>query len=229
MVQLYFCDIKDALEEATAISKVPDRIMSVLDEYRKERVNAIKPMAEKVRSAAAGMLLHTALLRETADIDGKFKAELDKEEHGKPFIKNLPGFYFSISHSGDYVVLATSDSPVGVDVQTVNEKTGTDGIARRFFSESENRYLESISDPEGKKQCFYRIWASKEAFVKMTGDGLYRPLESFNVDLDKLLIFNKDNSTVLGYLTESDIMDECKLMVCMGKQIDKLITEKVII
>ena len=38
-------------------------------------------------------------------------------EYGKPYIGGAKDFHFSISHSGHLVVIAVSDSPVGIDIE----------------------------------------------------------------------------------------------------------------
>lgn len=53
--------------------------------------------------------------------------------------------HFNLSHSGDYVVLAISDTPIGVDIQ-----------------------MERACDYPGGYKAFSRM----EAFVKCTGDGI---------------------------------------------------------
>ncbi len=95
--------------------------------------------------------------------------------HGKPYIKELPNVHFSISHSGNIWACAMGETPVGLDIQTEG-KVDAEKIARRFFHPSEIAWLQE----HGWEQ-FARIWAKKESYVKLTGDGLSKGLDYFSV------------------------------------------------
>jgi 4'-phosphopantetheinyl transferase len=83
--------------------------------------------------------------------------------HGAP---RLPGGspHLSISHSGDRVVLAVSDVPVGVDVERLDRKVDSTRLAKRVLLPEERDGIETPLD-------FLRAWTRKEAVVKATGEG----------------------------------------------------------
>jgi 4'-phosphopantetheinyl transferase len=55
-------------------------------------------------------------------------------------------------------------------------------VAKQFFAPAEVSNLLSL--PPGERQAaFFRCWTRKESFVKAVGDGLYLPLDSFQVSL----------------------------------------------
>ncbi len=89
-------------------------------------------------------------------------------ENGKPYFRELP-FYFNLSHSGDYVFCAVSTEEMGADIQ---QHCGKDieKLARRFFSGREAAALEQAG--ADRKGLFYRLWARKEAYGKLTGKGV---------------------------------------------------------
>jgi phosphopantetheinyl transferase len=88
--------------------------------------------------------------------------------------------HFNISHSGGHVVCAVCDEPVGIDVEVV--KPIDMNIANRFFSEDEReRIFSGPEDERGRLGLFYDVWTRKESFIKMTGEGLSRPLKAFSV------------------------------------------------
>jgi len=99
--------------------------------------------------------------------------------HGKP---EVPGLRFNISHSGGIAVIALSAHEVGVDVELPRARR-SDDIARRFYTPGENAALFSISDPAARADAFFRFWTCKEAFLKVTGEGLSRSTRSFEVQL----------------------------------------------
>ena len=55
-------------------------------------------------------------------------------------------------------------------------------IARRFFSEREQRELAALA-PTERCHGFFRCWTRKEAYVKAQGAGLSLPLSQFDVSL----------------------------------------------
>lgn len=96
--------------------------------------------------------------------------EYTYSEKGKPFLKNYP-YYFNLSHSGNYVFCVISEQEVGADIQW--EKPGTEErIVRRFFTEEEKKTWEKCVSQEEKLHWFYMMWARKEAYGKLTGDGI---------------------------------------------------------
>lgn len=91
-------------------------------------------------------------------------------ERGKPYLKNFP-YYFSLSHSGEYIFLVISDTEVGVDIQQ-RKPLGNSKIAERFFTEEEKQELATCSTEQERERCFYRLWTQKEAYGKLTGEGI---------------------------------------------------------
>jgi hypothetical protein len=90
----------------------------------------------------------------------------DKGKFGKPYIsgKNIE---FSISHSGRLVGCAIGSDCVGFDLQERKlEKEKAEKLAKRFFSEWEQKALAESDDTE---KMFHLIWTKKEALVKYHG------------------------------------------------------------
>lgn len=94
-------------------------------------------------------------------------------EHGKPCFRSIP-LKFNISHSGDYVFCVFSKQEIGADIQYCRLQTDKTmaGIVRRFFSKAEQHKWKEIERTEDKSDYFYQIWTRKEAYGKLTGDGL---------------------------------------------------------
>lgn len=80
---------------------------------------------------------------------------------GKPYLDGVP-FCFNLSHSGDYVVCALSDAPVGVDIEKIVPISLK--VMRRFFSPSILSPIEQM-----------RLWTRYESYGKMTGTGIPYP------------------------------------------------------
>ncbi|MFF4732245.1 4'-phosphopantetheinyl transferase family protein [Streptomyces mirabilis] len=105
------------------------------------------------------------------------------DDHGKPRIVAAPDLDFSVSHTGDIVVLAAStEARVGVDAEVGSRTIEIDDMARVVASESERRSLAPESR-ESLRRALFRMWARKEATVKLTGHGLRKvPFTGLSVD-----------------------------------------------
>jgi 4'-phosphopantetheinyl transferase len=90
---------------------------------------------------------------------------------------------FNTSHSGDRALVALAKNcEVGVDIEQHRDLPDAADLARNFFSERENRELDSLSGP-ARTEGFFNCWTRKEAFVKAVGLGLSYPLKDFSVAL----------------------------------------------
>jgi phosphopantetheinyl transferase len=90
---------------------------------------------------------------------------------GKPY---LPGqkFRFSLSHSGDGVLLAlVHGSDVGVDLEATGRKIDVETLAAASLSEAERLAIDAIDEPE-RRRAILRQWTRKEALLKAEGSGL---------------------------------------------------------
>jgi 4'-phosphopantetheinyl transferase len=103
--------------------------------------------------------------------------------HGKPQLAvGNTRLQFNLSHSHGVVLIGlTHDRPIGVDVERVRQDLAFREIARRFFAVEEQVGLAACSGRQ-QAQAFFRYWTCKEAFLKASGIGLARPLDSFAVD-----------------------------------------------
>jgi 4'-phosphopantetheinyl transferase len=108
-------------------------------------------------------------------------------QFGKPAVaavQNPHGLTFNVSHSGAWAVIAIGwQRRIGVDIETQEARRDWRGLAERFFSTDERRQLAALPEPL-RHAAFYRIWTSKEAYLKATGLGMSLPLEDFTVAAD---------------------------------------------
>ncbi|MBK1811288.1 4'-phosphopantetheinyl transferase superfamily protein [Clostridium sp. YIM B02505] len=123
----------------------------------------------------------------------------EKGDHGKPYINQYVNFNYNISHTRDAIVLAISDSAIGVDIEKIRKADPY--IAKRFFTSDEQEYI--IQDNFQSDRRFCEVWTKKEAYVKYSGKGLSMPLNYFNVlsceIYDKMLTFEKDGYIISVY------------------------------
>lgn len=135
-------------------------------------------------------------------------------EHGKPYIAGDKPIHFSLSHSGEYVFLAVSDREVGADIQQMKE-VDFDKLAKHFMTEEElNRW--QVETPEIKKELFYQLWAGKEAYLKLTGEGMTVGFQT--------VYYEENGQTMLDSRTPNHVietfwgsMDDYQFAVCRAK------------
>lgn len=161
-----------------------------VDQERRQKVLCMKNAGAQTKGLGAGLLLQKALADYTAgqpkeqpDIQIFSVTELlavisrtviepgyEYGGSGKPYFKDYP-IQFNLSHSGQYVFCGTSAQEIGVDIQELRGGRELQ-LARRYFSPGEYQALESCKDREGRKRLFFSMWTRKEAYGKMTGQGL---------------------------------------------------------
>jgi 4'-phosphopantetheinyl transferase len=102
---------------------------------------------------------------------------------GKPSIASpvRSGLEFNLSHTNDMGVVAISrNRKLGIDIEKLKPFPDALEIARQQFASAEYESLSAVSTGD-RLQAFYRCWTAKEAFLKGLGDGLERPLNSFQI------------------------------------------------
>lgn len=107
--------------------------------------------------------------------------QMEKAPGGKPKISAPSGFFFNLSHSGDYAACVASDGEVGVDIQKWRE-ISVESLSRRVLHEQEKTMIFRCNNEEDRKKAFFSCWAAKEAYVKCTGDGLSKDFRELLAD-----------------------------------------------
>lgn len=111
---------------------------------------------------------------------------LQKGHRKKPFVSTdsgKPPLQFNMSHSHGLALYAFAPhGQVGIDLEKLQPEFATEEVAEQFFSPKEQEELLGLP-PESRVQGFFNCWTRKEAYVKATGEGLYVPLDSFDVSL----------------------------------------------
>ncbi|MFE5793419.1 4'-phosphopantetheinyl transferase family protein [Streptomyces sp. NPDC056503] len=94
--------------------------------------------------------------------------------HGRPAVEGPPGApHFSLSHSGDVVLVGIAARPVGVDVETFPAA----GTVREVTSVLHPLERAEIAQAGHAPEAFARVWCRKEAYLKGLGIGVARPLD----------------------------------------------------
>ena len=117
---------------------------------------------------------------------------------GKPRLDRALGLHdlsFNLSHTRGFVACAVGfGGMIGIDVEARTRRPPDLDIAERFFSAPEVAILRG-APPDLKLEVFLRFWTLKESFIKATGEGLSRALDSFSFSLDPVAIaFDPDDA-----------------------------------
>lgn len=147
-------------------------LLSLLDEVEQTRFEGYRRDADKQRFLTGRALIRGVAAAElgipASDVTIDSSCFDCGKPHGKP---KISGLEVSISHSGDWVALALTDSaPVGVDVEEVRDAE-VDGLAGIAFSPAELAVFQAVPEAD-KRGAFFTYWSRKEAVVKATGKGM---------------------------------------------------------
>ena len=85
---------------------------------------------------------------------------------GKPFFLRSP-VQFSLSHTKGLAACAISDELVGIDAELIRDVRP--GVPERTMNPEELDWMKAQKDPS---KAFLVLWTMKEAWVKLTGQGL---------------------------------------------------------
>ncbi len=185
-MEIYAIKISDISEEKL------NELCLLIDSEKKYKVNKFINKKDKVRTLIGEILIKNIIAKEL-EISNKY-IKFSKNQYGKPYLKDYPNFNFNISHSGDYVLCAVDNKPIGIDVEEV-KYIEYEEIAKSFFTRSEFDYIVR-KDLNNQLSKFYEVWTLKESYIKCCGQGLSMPLKSFSIELDqyeniKVIINNK--------------------------------------
>jgi len=117
----------------------------------------------------------------------------------KPAIDNLN---FSVSHSGNYLIIGINTKPIGVDIEYINIQFEIDDIIQNSFSENEKSFINNGSN---RTLNFYTLWTRKEALLKATGEGLIDDLNQLEV-LEKTISRNQEKFEISSWITKEQYL-----------------------
>ncbi|MCM1046324.1 MAG: 4'-phosphopantetheinyl transferase superfamily protein [Candidatus Gastranaerophilales bacterium] len=208
MIRIYLLNVRELTEDCPEGPLFAESMKKV-DETRQRKAEKMKTAAGKAACLGAGLLLQKAVRdwerKEDFDIENIWeclectvqKLLTESQEvypltyrygqNGKPYFAEIP-LYFSLSHSGDYVLSAISEREIGVDIQKIRdlrvERLADQLLAQEgpqpALSAQEELQQAALAQEESAHKdvrSFFRLWVQKEAWGKLTGQGVFRVLE----------------------------------------------------
>jgi 4'-phosphopantetheinyl transferase len=152
------------------------RFAGHLDPAERARAERFVFDVHRRRFVVAHGLLREILARET----GRAPAEIAFEfgPAGKPRLAGGP--HFSLTHTGEHVLLAVAERELGLDAEELRAARVEPALARRVMTEDEFDAW-SRAPREEQVRAFFRLWSAKESVMKAAGLGLGLAPQSFAV------------------------------------------------
>lgn len=199
-----------------------------VDEVRKHKIAQYSSETEKKRSLGAGLLLQYAVyekekkefsslvekvtLEQILNIPENASFSFRTGEMGKPYFVEYPDLFFSLSHSGAYVMLGVSNREIGVDIQ-LHTKEVKEALAKKVLTPEELNTFEHL-ELNKKALFFYRCWTIKESYCKLTGKGLSEGMNGIEIHFQEGKIY-KDSVEKADFM-EPDIGEyEYSMSICI--------------
>ena len=110
------------------------------------------------------------LLSRYLDLDAK-NIVFETGANKKPFVGNdiATSIHYNTTHSGNYVLIAIGQTPVGIDIENQEPMFPYQEILTHSFNRQE---ISCIEQAESPLKMFYTLWTRKEALLKATGKGI---------------------------------------------------------
>lgn len=163
-MKIYYVNGIDAFDDGFV-----EKCSAFFPQWRKDKMLAYRFLKGKIQCALAYLLLIYALREEGVFVD---MPEFYYGEHDKPYLKNYPGWYFSLSHCKNAVCCVLSREEVGVDIEEIGEYK--ESLAEYVCNENE---LEILHSSDNQSDDFYKLWTCKEAVFKMLGSGITKDIK----------------------------------------------------
>ena len=179
------------------------------------RKKAMRLCKEEVnRSLGAGYLLQRFC--ETFQVR---EGDCQYGKEGKPYFLDASVPAFSLSHSGEWVVLAflkEGTGEIGVDIQ--EWRTVSSLFLKRILSEKELAMDLQLSP--------IQMWTIKEAFSKMTGEGLHLDFRLLSIDPMKKMV-EEEGKNRRAYYRKLVLPDSYEGVLCSECALDFVTMEKI--
>ena len=186
------------------------RALAAVPAHRRQKALQLRFDSDRRLSLAAALLFRQ-LLEELGLPEPTQPPETGPR--GKPFYSSLPRLHYNLSHSGSIAMCALARVPLGCDIQ--EHRALRQDLADRFFSHAEAAALRSAKTDRVSLQ--YRIWALKESYIKATGEGLYRSLDSFSILTDRPTVILEEDPEGFLFL-EPAAPKNYACAVCLNKR-----------
>lgn len=153
-----------------------EKLVACLDSEKQGVIRSMKD-ADTALTALTSALFIRYIIRQRLGLEQN-EMHFGAYEYDKPYLIGNDTFHFNISHSGDFVVCAIDETPLGIDIEKIEYQNPK--IVLDVLSEVELAQYNKLSAKK-KIPFFYSIWARKESYLKALGMGLNTKLSDITV------------------------------------------------
>ncbi len=143
--------------------------LQLLPEWRRKKACAYRRPIDQLLCVKAYILLQQ-LLKDEYNITRQ--PEFTFAAKGKPQLKHFPDIHFNLSHCPKGALCAIGNEPVGCDIESIDNKIDMDILNRCCSLQERTMILNS----DHQEESFTVLWTKKEAFLKLSGEGLCEDL-----------------------------------------------------
>lgn len=204
-MEVYVLNLSERVDREIVLQLLP-----YVDKDKQERVMRFYRWEDTLRTLFADLMIRNIIVNKTRLRNEEIA--FSKNEYGKPSLDNSNVFHFNLSHSGNWVVCAVDEQPVGIDVEEISP-IDLD-ISKNYFSKGEHSDL--LSKPD-KIAYFFTLWTLKESYIKIVGKGLSLPLNSFSIRFkdDKEIRIDAEGRILQDiFFSQYNIDKKYKMAVC---------------
>jgi 4'-phosphopantetheinyl transferase len=205
MIEVFASRLSDATSHEMVCL---DDLLPFLSRGKREKIIRFLHRDDALRSLLGEWMIRT-LVRERLGLRGN-EIVIETDAFGKPYLSNRGDFHFNIAHSGNWVVCAIAEHPVGIDVEKMRP-IEEDVVISVLTKEEHDEYL-SKSGCE-RLGYFYEMWTLKESIVKAAGMGLSLPLDEVRVRNGPLSI-TAEVRHARYYLRKYSIDEDYRMAAC---------------
>lgn len=133
---------------------------------------SVRNVKKRQRSLVTRRVLRKALSDVTSGRTAPHEWRFDRSELGKPTLSGgSEELHFSCSHTSWASVVAVSTAgPIGIDIESAVIPASEEWLSD-VFTPGERKALRAM-DAEEREAAISRLWALKEAYLKMLGTGI---------------------------------------------------------
>lgn len=217
MIKLFYTYINSDLDFDAIYNKYSD-ILSKNEIRRLEKQKHNKAKLEYLFGKVITRIELSKILKIKPEL-----IEFEKNNQGKPYLKNNKNLYFNLSHSKNMFILGVYDKEIGVDAE-YKKKRDFSKIANEYFNESE---LVFLNESKNKLRDFYTVWTLKEGYIKYIGSSVMYLRNMGFFDYNKVKSadnFSQSFDKTAGFSVFN--LGDYVLTVCYKKDYIKKITEE---
>ncbi|PWF81101.1 4-phosphopantetheinyl transferase [Kocuria rosea] len=167
-------DVRVVLARVAALAGWAESVRDCLDEDERNRAAAFRHESDRLRFVVAHCVLRHELAARTGAAPASLRLGPPVPAAGprpKPRLEDH-ALRFSLSHSGDQVLVATAGREVGVDVELLQDPVAAEQVVP-LLHPAEIIALRALPAAD-RPAAVTTVWARKESLLKAMGSGLFR-------------------------------------------------------